>query len=167
MKKTLIIVLVLTFVPLFLFADLGLGASAFFNSPVLVGTKPDVSELREGGFTFGGDLRFKFLKILQLETLGLVTVGDAPSIDLYADAGLAFDLAFLSLSAGVGPTVFFLLDKDAPDPTMLGFNAKANVDIKLGRISFGLSYIMGLIVENGIKWDKSTGMLGANILFWL
>ena len=167
MKKTLIIVLVLAFVPLFVFADLGLGASAFFNSPVLIGTKPDVSELREGGFTFGGDLRFKFLKILQLEALGLVTVGEAPSIDLYADAGLAFDLAILRLSVGAGPTMFVFLDKDAPEATLMGFNAKANADIKLGRISVGLSYIMGLMLDDGVELKKSTGMLGANVLFWL
>jgi hypothetical protein len=133
---------------------------------VLIGEKPDSSELREGGFTFGADVRFKFLKFLQLEALGLVSVGDSvTSIDLYADAGLAFDLAFLRLSAGVGPTALFILS-DVTDPTLLGFNAKANADIKLGRISLGLSYIMGLIVDDGIQLDKSTGMLGANVLFW-
>ena len=166
MKKTLILVLVLAFIPLLTFAELGLGASAFFNSPVLIGQEPTVSELREGGFTFGADARFKFLKFLQLEALGLLTVGDSvTSIDLYADAGLAFDLAFLRLSLGAGPTVFFILS-DVTDQTLLGFNAKANADIKLGRISLGLSYIIGLIVDGGIKLDKSTGMLGANLLFW-
>jgi hypothetical protein len=165
MKKTLIIVLVLAFIPLLSFADFGLGASAFFNSPVLIGQDIDGATLRDGGFTFGADARFIFLKFIQLEALGLVTLGDTPSVDLYADAGVAFDIAFLRLSLGAGPTAFFLLDNVA-DPTLLGFNAKANADIKLGRISFGLSYIMGLIVEDGVKLDKSTGMLGANVLFW-
>jgi hypothetical protein len=165
MKKTLLLVLVLAFIPLLSFAELGLGASAFFNSPVLIGQDVDKSELRENGFTFGADARWKFLKFLQLEALGLVTLGDNKSIDLYADAGLALDLAILRLSAGVGPTVFFLLD-DVTDPTLLGFNAKANADIKLGRLSVGLSYIMGLMVDDGIALDKSTGMLGANVLFW-
>ena len=41
MKKTLIIVLVLAFIPLLGFADFGLGASAFFNSPVLIGQDID------------------------------------------------------------------------------------------------------------------------------
>ena len=59
MKKTLILVMVLAFIPLFAFADVGLGASAFLNNPVLIGQDPDVSQLREGGFTFGGDARFK------------------------------------------------------------------------------------------------------------
>ena len=166
MKRTLILVLVLAFIPLLSFAELGLGASAFFNSPVLIGQEPDLSQLRESGFTFGADARFKFLKFLQLEALGLVSTGnDVTSIDLYADAGLALDLAFLRLSAGVGPNVFFLLDGSS-EPTLLGFNAKANADIKLGRISLGLSYIMGLIVDDGVQLNKSTGMLGANVLFW-
>jgi hypothetical protein len=158
--------LVLAFIPLLAFAELGVGGSAFFNSPVLIGTPINESQLREGGFTFGGNVRFKFLKFLQLEALGLVTLGDQPSIDLYADAGLALDLAILRLSAGVGPTVFFLFDNPT-DPTLLGFNAKANADIKLGRLSVGLSYIMGLMVDGGIALDKSTGMLGANVLLWL
>ena len=165
MKKTLILVLVLVFIPLLSFAELGLGASAFFNSPVLIGQKVDSETLWDNGFTFGADVRWKFLKFLQLEALGLLTLGDVKSIDLYADAGLAFDLAFLRLSLGAGPTVFFLLD-DVADPTLLGFNAKANADIKLGRLSLGLSYVMGLVVEGGLELDKSTGMLGANVLFW-
>jgi hypothetical protein len=169
MKKTLILVLVLAFIPLLSFADLGLGVSAFLNNPVLIGQDPDVSTLRDGGFTFGGDARYK-LSILQLEALGLVSVGDeVTSIDLYADAGLALDLAFLRLSLGAGPTVFFLLN-DATDPVMAGYNIKANADVKLGRFSVGLSYIMDLIVEDGlfdVKLNRSTGMLGANVLFWL
>lgn len=169
MKKTLILVLVLAFIPFLSFAELGLGVSAFFNSPVLIGQEPTLSELREGGLTFGADVRLKFLKFLQLDALGLVSVGDdVTSIDLYADVGVALDLAILRLSLGVGPTVFFVLS-DTPDPTLLGYNIKANADIKLGRLSFGLSYIMDLIVEDGlfnVQLDKSTGMLGANVLFW-
>ena len=169
MKKTLILVLVLAFIPLLSFAELGLGASAFLNNPVLINGDNDVSEWGDGGFTFGADARFK-LSILQLEALGLVSLGDQiTSIDLYADAGLALDLAFLRLSLGAGPTVFFLLN-DATDPVMAGYNIKANADVKLGRFSVGLSYIMDLIVEDGlfdVKLNRSTGMLGANVLFWL
>jgi hypothetical protein len=169
MKKTLLLVLVLAFIPLLAFAELGLGASAFLNNPVLIGQDPDVSALREGGFTFGADARFK-LSLLQLEALGLISVGDSTtSIDLYADAGLALDLAILRLSLGAGPTLFFVLN-DSTDSVLAGYNVKANADVKLGRISVGLSYIMGLIVENGlfnVQLDKSTGMLGANVLFWL
>jgi hypothetical protein len=50
---------------------------------------------------------------------------------------------------------------------MFGFNIKANADVKLGRLTVGLSYITGLIIDGGLAWDKSTGMLGASVLFWL
>ena len=167
MKKTLILVLVLAFIPLLSFAELGLGASAFLNTPVLIGEDPDVSEWGAGGFTFGADARFK-LSLLQLEALGLVSVGDSTtSIDLYGDVGLALDLAILRLSLGAGPTVFFVLD--GADPVLAGYNVKANADIKLGKISVGVSYIMALIVQDGlfnIQPDLNTGMLGANVLFW-
>ena len=168
MKKTLILVLVLAFIPLLSFAELGLGASAFLNNPVLIGEDPDVSALRAGGFTFGADARFK-LSLLQLEALGLVSVGDSTtSIDLYGDVGLALDLAILRLSLGAGPTVLFVLN-DATEPILAGYNVKANADIKLGKISVGVSYIMALIVQDGlfnIQPDLNTGMLGANVLFW-
>ncbi|UCF96350.1 MAG: hypothetical protein JSV89_14365 [Spirochaetaceae bacterium] len=165
MKKTLILVLVLAFIPLLCFAEFGLGPSAFFNSPVLIGQSVDGSTLREEGFTFGADARLILLRFLQLEALGLVTLGEVNSIDLYADAGLALDLAILRLSAGVGPNFSILLG-NASESSLIGFNAKANADIKLGRLSFGLSYIMGLTVDGGVALDKSTGMLGANLLFW-
>jgi len=165
MKKTLILVLVLVFIPLLSFAELGVGASAFFNSPVLIGQDVDTHELWDGGFTFGGSLRWKFLKLLQLDTLALITLDETPAAGLYADAGLGFDLAILRLSAGVGPTLLFL-GGDAPDWGLVGFNAKANADIKLGPLSVGLSYIMALNLDDGIALDKSTGMLGANVLFW-
>jgi hypothetical protein len=164
MKKVLLLVLVLTFVPLLSFAEIGIGASAFFNSPVLVGADVDTHELWDGGFTFGGSFRWK-LWILQLDALALVTLDETNSLGLYPNVGLGFDLAILRLSAGVGPNVIFLFDSPT-DPTLLGFNAKANADIKLGPLSFGLSYIMALNLDNGIALDRSTGMLGANVLFW-
>jgi hypothetical protein len=165
MKKTLILVLVLAFIPLLAFAELGIGASAFFNSPVLVGADVDTHELWDGGFTFGGSARWKLLKILQLDALALVTLDETNSLGLYPNVGLGFDVAFLRLSAGVGPSLVFLFDSPT-DPTLLGFNAKANADIKLGPLSFGLSYMMALNLDDGVALDRSTGMLGANVLFW-
>jgi hypothetical protein len=165
MKKILILIVVLAFVPLLSFAEIGVGASAYFNSPVLVGQDVDTHALWDGGFTFGGDLRWKFLKILQLDVPVLVAIDDVSSIGILPNLGLAFDLWILRLSAGVGPSVTFLLS-DVTDPTLLGFNAKANADIKLGPISVGLSYVMALNFDSGVALDKSTGMLGANVLFW-
>ena len=161
-----LVVLVLCLVPLLSFAELGVGAAAFFNSPVLIGQEPELSGLRSGGFTFGGDLRFK-LSILQLEALGLVTVEDgATALDLYTDVGLALDVLILRLSLGAGPNFTYVFGGGA-DPAMFGFNIKANVDFKLGKhFSLGVSYITGLTIDHGIALDKSTGMLGASVLYW-
>jgi len=165
MKKRVLIVLALCLVPLLSFAELGVGGAAFFNSPMLIGQEVTSSGLTSGGFTFGGDLRFK-LSILQLEALGLVTVaGGDTALDLYTDVGLALDLLFLRLSLGAGPNFTYVFGGGA-DPFMPGFNAKANVDVKLGKISLGLSYIMGLVVDGGVALDKSTGMLGVSVLYW-
>jgi len=165
MMKRVLVVLVLCLVPLLSFAEFGLGAAAFFNSPVLIGQEPELSGLRSGGFTFGGDLRFK-LSILQLEALGLVTVEDgATALDLYTDVGLALDVLFLRLSLGAGPNFTYVFGGGA-DPAMFGFNIKANVDVKLGHFSLGVSYITGLMVDGGLDWDRSTGLLGASVLYW-
>jgi hypothetical protein len=165
MSKRVLIVLVLCLIPLLSFAELGLGGAAFFNSPVLIGQEVTASGLTSGGFTFGGDLRFK-LAILQLEALGLVTVaGGSTALDLYTDAGLALDVLFLRLSLGAGPNFTYEFG-GAADPFMPGFNIKANADVKLGKLSLGLSYITGLIVDNGIALDKSTGLLGVSVLYW-
>jgi hypothetical protein len=167
MKKIVVLVLVLAFVPLLSFAEFGIGGSAFFNSPVLIGQDVDTHELWDGGFTFGADARLKLLKILQLETLALFSLDkETNSFSLLPNAGLAFDLAFLRLSAGVGPTLVVLFDSPLDKPALLGFNAKANADVKLGPLSVGLSYLMALNLDDGIALDKSTGMLGANVLFW-
>jgi hypothetical protein len=164
MSKRVLIVLALCLVPLLSFAELGVGGAAFFNSPVLIGQDVTASGLTSNGLTFGGDLRFK-LRILQLEGLGLVTVKEgSTALNLYTDVGLALDLLFLRLSLGAGPN--FTYEFGGDDPFMPGFNAKANADIKLGKLSVGLSYIMGLTVDNGIALDKSTGMLGVSVLYW-
>ncbi len=164
MTKRVLIILALCLVPLLSFAELGVGGAAFFNSPVLIGQQVTSSGLTSGGFTFGGDLRFK-LAILQLEALGLVTMaGGSTALDLYTDAGLALDVLFLRLSLGAGPN--FTYEFGGADPFMPGFNIKANADVKLGKLSVGLSYITGLIVSNGIALDKSTGLLGISVLYW-
>ncbi len=166
MSKRVLFVLLLCLVPLLSFAELGLGGAAFFNSPVLIGQEVTSSGLTSGGFSFGGDLRFK-LSILQLEALGLLTfAGDTTALDLYTDVGLALDVLILRLSLGAGPNFTYVFG-GAADPSMFGFNIKANADVKLGKLTVGLSYITGLVIDGGLAWDKSTGMLGASVLFWL
>jgi len=50
--------------------------------------------------------------------------------------------------------------------TQAGLNAKVGAELKLGRVSFGLSYIMGLTLNSGIGVQSGTGLLGANATFW-
>ena len=163
MKRILILVLLLSVLPLSIFAELGLGGAAFLNSPVLIGQTPVLKGLSLDNFTFGGNVRFK-LSFFQLDALALLTMAESPIVDLYADAELALDILLFRLSAGAGPTIHYKFG--GSDGFNLGFNAKVNVDIKLGPVSVGLSYVMNLIVDNGISLDKSTGMLGATVLFW-
>jgi hypothetical protein len=166
MTKRLLIVLVLCLTPLLAFAELGLGGAVFFNSPMLIGGEPEPSGLRSGGVSFGGDLRFK-LRLLQLEALGLITLEEgATAMDLYTDIGLALDLLCLRVSLGAGPNFTYVFGSGA-DLALFGLNLKANADVKLGRLTLGLSYITGLIVDDGVAWDRSTGLLGASVLFRL
>jgi hypothetical protein len=164
MKRILILVLLLSCIPLSLFAELGVGGVAFLNSPVLIGQPLPNDGVGIEDFTFGGNLRWK-LALFQADALALVTMGTTPVVDIYADAEVVLDIMMFRLSIGAGPTIHW--EVGGPKPLFMGFNAKANADIKLGRLSVGLSYIMNLIVDNGISLDKSTGMLGATVLFWL
>ena len=47
-----------------------------------------------------------------------------------------------------------------------GFNAKANADLKFGRFSVGLTYLLDIQVDNGVNWDLSSGLLGATVMYW-
>jgi len=167
MKKILLLVLILGFVPLSVFAELGVGGSAFLNSPVLIFQPLPKDGVTLDDFTFGGDVRFK-LSLLQIDALALVTMGENTIFDIYADAGIALDLLLFRLSAGVGPTMRYVIGGGTND-LLGGFNVKANADVKLGRLSVGLSYIMNLIIQEGFKLDLnwSTGLLGATVMFWL
>jgi hypothetical protein len=161
MKRIFLVGLILL-LPAALFAEIGVGASALYNSPLLVGQEISAPEWNVNKFSFGPDLRFKW-SILQLEALGLFSWGDYSSIDTYLDAGLAFDILFLRLSAGGGLSLNYNFEDKSLDK---GFNVKLNGDVKLGKLSVGLTYIMDLTVDNGIDLNASQGLLGANVLFW-
>jgi len=162
--KKFVIILVLFIIPLAAFAEAGIGGAAFFKSPYLLGQSVSKSDLNVNQFSFGGDLRLK-LSIFQGQALVLYSAGDIQSLDAFLDAGLAFDLAILRLSAGVGPN--FTYNFGESSPTQAGLNAKVGADVKLGKISAGLSYIMELNLDNGIDVNTSSGLLGASVLFWM
>jgi len=167
MKK---LVLILAALVVFQFAvsaqgvGVGIGGAVFYKSPYLLGQSPVPADLNVNQFVFGGDLRVK-ASIFQAEALVLLATGTLSSFNAYLDAGLALDIAILRLSLGAGPNVTFNVG-DA-SPLQAGFNAKLGADIKLGHLSFGLSYIMALNLDNGVHPTTSSGLLGAQILYWI
>ena len=161
MRKMLLVLLVVL-LPAAAFAELGVGGAVLYNSPLLSGGKVDAIDFNVNKFSFGPDLRFK-IWILQLEALVLGSFGSSSSLDGYLDAGLAFDILFLRLSAGAGINGTYNFDNGSFDK---GFNAKANVDLKFGKFSVGLTYILDVAVDNGIKWNLSSGLLGAQVMYW-
>ncbi|MFW5842886.1 MAG: hypothetical protein ACOCW6_03090 [Spirochaetota bacterium] len=168
MKRTVLLVLLVALVglPAFALPEVGLGLSAFYNSPVMLGQDSDKEELNVDKFTFGGNGRVK-LAIFHGEALLLYSNSEVvKSLDVYLDAGVAFDvLTLLRLSAGAGPALTYNIG-ESDEPVDAGLNVKLNADVKLARLSAGLSYIMDLNLDNGIDIDTSAGLLGASVLFW-
>jgi len=163
MKRLVLLMIVLAILPIAVFADLGFGAAAFLKSPVLIGEPIDATNLNVEQFTFGGDGRLR-LGAFQAEALLLLSAGDVNSLNLYLDAGLALDIAILTLSVGAGPNLTTNFGESRA--LQAGFNAKAGADIRLGQISFGLSYIMLMNLDNGVAVRTRSGLLGAQVIFW-
>jgi hypothetical protein len=162
MKRVLLIGLVLL-LPAALFAEVGIGGVALYNSPLLAGQEVSAPDWNVNKFSFGPDLRFKW-SILQLEALVLGSIGDYSSLDGYLDAGVAFDILFLRLSLGGGLSLNYTFDN--PEPWDIGYNAKVNADVKLGKISLGLTYLVDVTIDNGVDVAPRSGLLGASVLFW-
>lgn len=164
MQRRILAVLVLAALPAAAFAELGLGGAAFFKSPYLLGQSIDREDLNVNQCTLGGDARLK-LGVLQGEALVLYAAGDVQSLIIYLDAGVAFDILMLRLSAGAGPNLVFNIGEH--DWAQTGLNVKVSADVKISRLSVGLSYIMDLLIDGGIDINTSSGLLGAQVLLWL
>jgi len=165
MKKVLILLAIMALAPLAAFADLGIGPAAFFKSPVLLGQEINVDDLNVNQGCFGGVLRYK-MGWFQAEGLVLLSAGELTSMNAYLDAGIAVGLDdIISLSLGAGPN--FIGNFDRTTPLQAGLNAKAGADLRLGAVSVGLSYMMALNIDNGIRIQTGCGLLGASVLFWL
>jgi len=165
MRKIVLILAVLVILPTLVFAQgVGIGGAAFYKSPYLLGQIPDVANVNVSQFVFGADVRVR-ISIFQAEGLLLFATGSLSSINAYLDAGVALDIAIVRLSLGAGPNFTFNIGDSAP--VQAGLNAKLGADIKLGPISFGLSYIMTLSIDNGIHPNTGSGLLGAQVLYWI
>ena len=163
MRKIVFILAVLVSLPVAAFADWGFGGAAFYKSPVLIGQPASLSDLNVDQLSFGGDVRLK-LGWFQAEGLLLLSAGVISSLNLYLDAGVALDVTIFRLSLGVGPDFTYNF---AATPLQAGLNAQIAADAKIGPFSVGLSYIMGLNINNGIDIKTSSGLLGAHLLFWM
>lgn len=165
MKKMILILAVLAILPGAVFADWAIGGAAFYKSPVLLGQVQNPLTLNVDQVSFGGDLRLK-LGWFQAEALLLFSTGNTVnSLDVYLDAGIALDIAIVRLSLGIGPNLTNNFSTAAP--IQAGLNAKAGVDLMLGPVSLGVSYIMVLNLSNGVNVATQSGMLGIQLLFWL
>ena len=164
MKRVLVVLAVLMIVPTIAFAQLGVGPAVFYGSPVLLGQSIDLEEANVEQFSFGADVRYR-IGWFQASALGLYSIGDVNSIDMFLDAGVALDLAILTFSVGGGPN---LTNNHNGGPVMTaGLNARTIVDVKVGPVSAGMSYIMAMNLDDGIRIRTSRGLLGAHVLFWL
>ena len=164
MKKLALLLIVLAILPAVIFAQLGIGATALYKSPVLLGQKPDLDNHNVDQFSFGGDLRF-VVGPFQAEGLLLYSAGTTSSFTAFLDAGLALNLAILKFSLGAGPN--FIDNFGATRPVQAGLNARLGADVMLGPVSVGLTYIMSLSLANGVDVSTGSGLLGAQVLFWI
>jgi hypothetical protein len=164
MRKLFLMLFVLAILPAAIFAQMGVGGAVLYKSPVLLGQSVDIDNHNVDQFSLGGDLRYK-LGMLQAEGLLLYSAGTVNSLSAYLDAGVVLDLAIVRLSLGVGPN--FNDNFGASRPVQAGFNAKIGADAMLGRMSVGLTYIMAMNIDNGVDVNTRSGLLGAQVLFWM
>ena len=166
MKKMILILVVVALAPIMAFADFGLavGPAAFLKSPVLLGQAISSDDLNVTQGSFGVDVRY-VMGWFQADGLILFSAGSLNSFNAYLDAGVSLDMAPISFSVGAGPN--FTGNFDSGTPLQAGLNAKVGADLRLGSASVGLSYIMAMNLDDGIRIRTGYGLLGAHFLFWL
>jgi hypothetical protein len=163
MKRVFVLIAFMAILPAMVFAQLSVGPAVYLKSPVLLGQEIDIDEVNVNQFSFGGDVRYR-IGWFQAEGLLLYSTGDVDSLDLYLDAGVALDVAIVTLSIGAGPN--FTNNFGESHASQAGLNARVGADIQLGAISVGASYIMALnITDYRFSVQKSSGLLGAHVLF--
>lgn len=138
MKKLFVLLLVVA-IPVAVFADMQLGVVGMYNGGI------DALQAKTVGvddFTFGAEARLK-LGIFQGSVTGLyypeVALVRPAAIVAATDVGLAFDILFLRLGAGIGPNFAIPVgDSGAGEPAKFGANIKLTTDFRLGSLSLGL-----------------------------
>ncbi|MGI6432688.1 MAG: hypothetical protein ACOXZ4_02330 [Sphaerochaetaceae bacterium] len=200
MRKTILVVLmILALVPAGLFAgilSLSLGATAQYNGAVSVA---DELEWQDGfedieNWAFGPDIRLRLL-FAEVGLAGLYSsIDDGHQLSGILTGGVSFDLlGLLRIGLGMGPRMSVQFDSDFANPTVMiagtpetdvdfstaFMNApmtyRATADLKLGKLLFGLSYIIdsaGFTFEEQ-DWEKmlpdfeAGGTVGVSLLYTL
>ena len=179
MKVCLVAVLLLAGA-FFAFADVQVGPTVQYVHPLFKSDTVGGAEIQT--FAFGLDGRMKWA-IFQFSSMALyiprVQENDKGgyfavpgTIATHFTLGLAFDITIFRLGFGVGPSLLFNLEALKWEPkTLLGANAKAAFDVKLGKVvSLSLNYLLNLdfdLEDPGkvIETDFSSGNLGFSVLF--
>ena len=164
MKKMILIFAAMLLIPVVAFAQVAVGGIVFVKSPVLFGESISTANVNINQVCFGGDVRFK-ANWLQLESVIVGAAGPVNGIDVFADAGVVFDLAMIRLSAGLGPNLSWNIQTQPIVQT--GMNAKIGADVMLGGLSVGASYIMALKYNDHVDLYNRSGLLGFQVLVWL
>ncbi len=137
------------------------GATAYFRDPVDLGSLPSFSGTTIGDYAIGPEWRLN-MSLLQLDVLGLVTPRNPVIVDGYLMGGLVLNLGILQLAGDVGPHLAY---DGATQDLAARLGAKAAVDVVLGRVSVGVSYITDLSFSGGLHRLPDSGFLGVSLLF--
>jgi hypothetical protein len=133
-KKTiLVLAIMVAIIPAMAFADFQIGVVAGdFAAPI--------SYMDSGASISSSDLAYGLEARLKLWILQAgVSAFYMPSIEtvyMLTDAGVALDLLFLRVGAGVGPNL--LADTQGGGSQLWGWNLKTTFDINLGNLGLGL-----------------------------
>ncbi len=157
-----LILAVILILPTAAFAESAVGVAAFYNAPELAGDEVDIDNLNVEQLSIGGNARLK-LSLFYGEALILGSFGDLTSGDVFLNAGLAFDIGNLMLSAGFGPKFSYIFDEEVFES---GYSLKFNGDLLFGTFSLGISYILDVTAEDGFDIQHRSGLLGLSVLFW-
>jgi hypothetical protein len=140
MKKTLFVI-ILIFIAAYSFAEFQIGPYASYKYPIFKDELPALNTIGIEDFWFGADARLK-LSIFQGTAQALYLPGVADtlpnSIALNLSAGVAFDLLFIRLGLGVGPSFLISMGEDITSANM-GMLGRVNVDLMFGFIALSLS----------------------------
>ncbi|MBN2351987.1 MAG: hypothetical protein JXD23_05405 [Spirochaetales bacterium] len=156
--KKIIIILMLLLLPMSMFGQFFLGASALYKGDPLgiPSITPDPSIV--DNLAFGADIRVN-LAIFEAQALALYNLDQ--SFNCYFDLGIVLNIAIVSIGAGVGPNFVVSLASGTPEPFAFGFNGKIHADINLG--SFKISAYYMFLIDNISIPDITSQMYAGNV----